>query len=468
MRQPLIPAAFAAALSIGVLSFGVAVAQAQSIPETAAALRDKALAGSVAYPVLDSLTTEIGPRPVGSPAQRRAMEWGLAKFKSLGFQNVHVEPFTRDAWVRGPESAEITAPYPQKLAILGLGGSVPTPAGGVEAPIVLFHTYADLLAAPVGALAGKIAVVTQPMTRTQDGWGYGAVIAMRTEGPSEAAKRGAIAYLIRSLSTADDRFPHTGDINPAPIPAAALSPADAGLVDRMVARGGTVTLKLKLDSHVAPNAPAWNVVGEIPGRETPDQVIVIGGHLDSWDPGTGAIDDGAGVAITVAAGKLIADLPRAPRRTVRVVLFGSEETGGSGEAYAAAHKGEVAHIVLAGESDSGGDAIYKLRLPPGGLADPELKGVGQVLSPLKIILDPGVPEEAGADIEGLQALGAPILTYYQDTSRYFDTHHSANDVLDRVDAKSLDQNVAAWAALIYAVADSHVDFHSAAPAAAKP
>ncbi|HEY2659960.1 MAG TPA: M28 family peptidase [Caulobacteraceae bacterium] len=459
---------FLIAGSLIAASLAASAAQAQSMPETAAALRDKALAGSPAYAVLESLTTEIGPRPAGSPAQRRAMEWGVAKLKALGFQNVHVEPFAKDAWTRGPEEAEITGPYLQKLAILGLGGSVPTPAGGVEAPIALFHTYADLLAAPAGSLSGKIAVVTQPMTRTQDGAGYGALIATRVEGAAEAAKRGAVAYLIRSLSTADNRFAHTGVMGPAPIPAAALSPADAALIDRMAARGGPVTLRLKMESSVTRKAQAWNVVGEIKGRERPDEVVVIGGHLDSWDPGTGAIDDGAGVAITVAAGKLIADLPRAPLRTVRVVMFGSEETGGSGEAYAAAHKGEVGHMVLVGESDLGSDPIYKLRLAPGGVASPALKGLADVLSPLKIIVDPTAAEDGGSDVEGLQALGAPIVSYYQDASRYFDTHHSADDVLDRVDARSLDQNVAAWAALVYAVAESDVDFRKGVAAKAKP
>ena len=457
MRPPL----FALVASLSLVAGAV---HAQTLADTSAALRDKALAGSPAYGILESLTSEIGPRPTGSPAQRRAMEWGVAKLKALGFQNVHVEAFTKDAWTRGAESAEVTGPYPQKLAILGLGGSVPTPPAGVEAPIALFHTYADLLDAPVGSLTGKIAVVTQPMTRTQDGSGYGAVIMMRVDGANQAAKRGAVAYLIRSLSTADNRFPHTGVEGPAPIPAAALSPADASLIDRLAARGGPVTIRLKLESHVTPKAEAWNVVGEIKGRETPDQVVVIGGHLDSWDPGTGAIDDGAGVAITTAAAKLIADLPQAPRRTVRVVMFGSEETDGSGEAYALKHKAEAANIVLAGESDAGADAIFKLRLPHGGLADPALKGLADVLSPLKIITDPAPAEEGGADIEGLQGLGVPVLSYYQDMSRYFDTHHSADDVLDRVDPKALDQNVAAWAALVYAVAESPVDFRKdAAP-----
>ncbi|MDR3507117.1 MAG: M20/M25/M40 family metallo-hydrolase [Caulobacteraceae bacterium] len=464
MRPPLI--VVASFLAVGTLVAGAAAAQ--SIPDTAATLRDKALAGSPAYGVLESLTTEVGARPAGSAAQRRAMEWGVAKLKALGFANVHAEPFTITAWARGAEAAEVTGPYPQKLAILGLGGTVPTPAGGIEAPIALFHSYGEMLAAPAGSLTGKIAVVTEPMARTQDGFGYGMVISMRENGAVEAARRGAVAYMIRSLSTADNRLPHTGAMDYAAdvpkIPAAALSPSDASLLDRMVARGAPVTVRLSLASAVTPNAPAWNVVGEIPGREKPDEVIVIGGHLDSWDPGAGAIDDGAGVAITTAAAKLIGDLPRHPRRTVRVVMYGSEEMGGSGSAYAAAHKGEIDHVVLAGESDEGSDLIYRLQLPAGGLDSPALAELGKVLAPLRIILDKTPAQRGGSDVEGLQALGAPIMSYYQDASRYFDTHHSADDVLDRVDVKSMDQNVAAWAALIYMVADSDVDFRRTAPA----
>jgi Zn-dependent M28 family amino/carboxypeptidase len=452
------------AASAAVLSLASA-AQAQSIAETSALLRNKALAGSVAYPVLESLTTEIGPRPAGSAAQKRAMAWGVAKLTALGFQNVHVEPFTVTAWVRGAEAAEVTAPFPQRLVLLGLGGSVPTPKEGIEAEIVLFHTYADLLAAPVGSLTGKIAVVTQPMTRTQDGSGYGAINAVRTAGPSEAAKRGAVAYLHRSLATNENRLPHTGALHYADgapkIPAAALSVADAELLDRMATRGLPIRIRLSLESHTVPNAPAWNVVGEAVGREKPDEVIVIGGHLDSWDPGTGAIDDGAGLSITTAAVKLINDLPHHPRRTVRMVMFGSEEMGGSGEAYAHAHAGEVAKIVLAGESDEGGDPAWSVQLPKGSSSEPAMQAMVGVLAPLKIYVNPAASSISGADVAGLGILGVPQITVHTDASRYFDIHHSADDTLDKVDPKGLDQNAAAWAALIYAAAESDTDFRAA-------
>ena len=434
--------------------------------DTAAALRDKALTDPTAYSVLESLTTEIGPRPAGSPAQKRAMEWGLATFKSLGFQNVHVEPFTVNAWVRGAEAAEVVSPFPQKLAILGLGGSVPTPAGGIEAEIVVFPSFAGLMAAAPGSLAGKIAVVTQVMTRTQDGSGYGAAVGARAIGASEAGRRGAIGFLIRSISTSESRLPHTGALryaDDAPkIPAAALSTVDAELLERMAARGKPVRVRLSLDSHVVPDAPAWNVVGEVVGREKPDEVIVIGGHLDSWDPGTGAIDDGAGVAITTAAGHLIASLPQHPRRTVRVVMWGSEEMSGSGAAYGAAHKAEVPKIVLAAESDLGADPVWMMRLPAGVVKQPGAQALPDLLAPLKVILDSKPSQFGGSDTDELQEIGVPVAEIRQDATHYFDIHHSADDTLDKVDPKSLAQNVATWASFIYIAAESDIDFRAGA------
>ena len=286
----------------------------------ATALRDKALTDPTAYDFVESLTTEVGPRLAGTAAAARGKDWGLARLTALGFQNVHAEPFPIDAWVRGPEAAEVTAPFPQRLMILGLGGSVPTPAGGIEAEIALFHSYAELLAAPAGSLAGKIAVVTQPMVRTQDGAGYGFGNRARTHGPYEAAKRGAVAYLVRSISTSDSRLPHTGATNygaDAPkIPAAALGVPDAELLDHMVLRGKPVRVRLSLESTVVAGAPAWNVVGDITGSEAPGEIIAIGGHMDSWDAGQGAIDDGASSAgMAFSAGAARAPLGRARLHT---------------------------------------------------------------------------------------------------------------------------------------------------------
>ncbi|MDP1739246.1 MAG: M20/M25/M40 family metallo-hydrolase, partial [Caulobacter sp.] len=217
-------------------------------------------------------------------------------------------------------------------------------------------------------------------------------------------------------------------------------------------------VRLNLASTVNPDTVAWNISGEIPGSEKPEEVIVIGGHLDSWDPGTGAIDDGAGIAITTAAAKLIGGLSRHPRRTIRVVMWGSEETGGSGEAYATAHQTELPSIVIAGESDLGADRIYALMLPSGVAAHPEFRPLANLLAPLKIFVSRDPAPFGGSDTEGLQEAGVPVFALRQDASRYFDLHHSADDTLDKVDPAQLNQNVAAWVALIYMLADSDVDF----------
>jgi Zn-dependent M28 family amino/carboxypeptidase len=462
MRQLTLRLAAAAVVSTA----AVLPAHAEALAPAAQKVAAQALADPTAWSVLESLTTEIGPRPVGSPAMTRARDWGVATLKALGFQNVHVEPFTTAAWSRGAESAEVVAPYPQKLHVLGLGRSTPTPPGGITAPIVVFGSYQEMLDQPAGALKGKIAVVTQVMRKTQDGAGYGAINAQRTQGPVEAAKRGAVAYLLRSLSTEDNREPHAGAAQAGGIPAAALSPVDAEQLERMAARGKPVTVHLELQSNFNPQAQAWNVVGEIPGREHPDQVLVVGGHLDSWDPGTGAIDDASGVAIATAAARLAA-APNPPKRTIRVVMWGSEEQGGSNVAYAAAHKDEAAKIVVAGESDAGAGQVWSASLPKGSYATPAMTAFRSALPGLKVIASRDAPREGGSDIEGLMALGVPFVDFQQDATRYFDLHHTADDTLDKVRPEELAQNVAVWAAFLYTVANSDIDFRQPAQETSK-
>ena len=438
-------------------------ALAADTPRAAAeALRDKGLTDPTAYDVLESLTTEIGPRLAGSPAAERARDWGLAKMKALGFQNVHAEPFAIDAFVRGPESAEVIAPYPQRLAIIGLGRTPPTPPGGIEAEIVVFHAYADLLAAPVGSLKGKIAVVTEAMVKTQDGSGYGAMNPARRAGSSEASRRGAVAYLVRSLSTNDARLPHAGAMNPAKdvtnIPAAALSTPDAELLDHMARRGKPVTIRLVIGSTTRPGM-AWNVVGDLPGDGSSKEMIVIGGHLDSWDPGTGALDDGAGVAITTAAAKLVAGMP-GRKRTIRVVMFGAEEMDYASDAFGEAHKAEFARIALTSECDTGADNIWALRLPAGMKNGPVFAPLASLLAPLKIDIANDPATGAGDDVRSMIAGGVPAFSFRQNASRYFDIHHSADDTLDKIDRLQMNQNVAAWATLLYLAASAPEDFRT--------
>ncbi|MES2897390.1 MAG: M20/M25/M40 family metallo-hydrolase [Pseudomonadota bacterium] len=435
-------------------------AQAADLAATAAALREGALSDPTAWKVTESLTTEIGARPQGSPAMDRARDWGVEKLKSLGFSNVHVETFETSSWLRGEESAEIVAPYPQRLQILGLGRSTPTPPGGIEAEVVLFKSLAELMAQPPGSLKGKIAVVTQVMRRTQGIEGYGSGVGPRFIGGVEAAKRGAVAYLVRSVSTDDTRLPRTGGAAHSGIPMAALSTPDAELLERMAARGQPVRIKLSMASTFRAKAPAYNVVGEIKGREAPDEVVIVGGHLDAWDPGTGAVDDAAGIAITTAAARLAG--AERPRRTIRVVMWGAEEQGGSGDAYAAAHKDEAAKIVVVGESDLGAGEIFNAKLPKGSLGHPAMKAFAAAVTPLKAIVSSAPAQEGGSDTDGLRGLGVPVTEFNQDAGRYFDLHHSADDTLDKIDPKELAQNVAVWAAFIYTVADSDIDFRKTA------
>jgi hypothetical protein len=441
---------------------------ADALRAGADAVRDQALADPTAFRIVESISTEVGPRLAGSEATARARDWGVATLRKLGFSNVHVEPFPITAWSRGAESAALTAPYPAALAIIGLGGSVPTPPEGVEGEAVVFRAYADLLAAPPGSLAGKIAVVTQGTTRTQEGSGYGAANPMRRYGPSEAAKRGAIGYLVRSLATGVSREPHTGALNYAAdapkIPAAALSVIDAQTLERLAAGGASLRIRLKLGSSTAP-ATAWTVVGEIPGTAHPEQVILIGGHLDSWDPGTGSLDDGAGVAIAVAAARLAGDRSHPPRRTLRVAMFGAEEMDFTNAAFTAAHRDEVKNIVAISEIDEGADNVWSVRLPRGAAALPEMRTLAAGLASLKIFVSPEPARYGGDDIAGLVAAGAPLVNFGQDASRYFDWHHSSEDTLDKIDPAQLNQNVAAWAAFLYIMSQSDVVLTAPAPAA---
>ena len=437
----------------------------ESLVVTASSLGQKALNDPAAFDFVESLTTEIGQRLAGTEAHKRAVVWAEARLKAAGLENVHTEPFSFPAWIRGAESAEIVGSVPQHLAVTALGGSVATDASGIEAEIALFRTYDDLLAAAPGSLSGKIAVVTQRMVRAQDGSGYGAANPIRRSGPSEAAKRGAVAYLLRSLGTDSHRLPHTGALNykdGAPrIPAAALAIPDADQLERLAALG-PVRIRLLLTPTVQENAPSWNVVGEVKGTVRPDEVVLIGGHLDSWDLGTGATDDGAGVAIAFGAARLIAGLPHRPSRTIRVVLFGAEEMNFSGAAYAQAHEGETTKIVVAGEADFGARNVYSVQLPRGAADSDFGHMLERIIAPLGANVDRRPALGSGDDIRELQKAGVPAVSLRQDGLDYFDAHHTADDTLDKIDPKQLDQAVAVWSAFTYLAAASDVDFRSLA------
>lgn len=472
MTKTLTAASFSAAL----LVFASPLALAQSAPSpavvsTTEALRDKALAGSTAYGLLETLTTEIGPRLAGSDAEHRAAAWGVATFKAMGLANVHTETFAVPGWTRGEERAEIVGTSPQRLVVTALGGSVATPPEGIEADAVVFRTYQALLDAKPGALTGKIAVVIQPMPGGKDGAGYGLNYRIRGQGASEAAKRGAVGYLMRSLATNENRAPHTGTMVYMPefagggasggkIPAAALSVIDAEQIGRLADRGAPLRLKMVLTPTVRVGATAETVVGDVVGSERPDEIVLIGGHLDSWDLGTGAIDDGAGVAITTAAAKLIQDLPRHPRRTIRVVMFGAEEIGKAAQAFASVHAADEPHHVIASECDFGAEPVYAISLPKNAAGSAWGLSLAKIVAPLDIEISAKLPRDGGADLEALKA--TPVAELAQDGTHYFDLHHSAEDTLDKVKPASLDKAVAAWVSFAYLAADTDVDFRSLA------
>ncbi len=419
-------------------------------------LRDKALqSDDIAYDITEGLTTEIGQRQAGTEAEARARVWSVKKLKALGFDNVRVEEYQMPTWVRGEETAEISAPFPQKLAVTALGNSGSTGDAGLDAEIVYFPTVDDLRAAPDGSLKGKIAFVSHNMKATQDGSSYGAFGPARFVGPNIAAKKGAAAIVIRSIGTDYHRNPHTGNTNfepgVAPIPAGALSIPDAENLERMIARGKPVRMKLKLTPQNIGMQTSGNVLAEVKGTNPSLPIIVIACHLDSWDLGTGAIDDAAGCGVIGAAAKHLMSMGQ-PKRTVRLLWAGAEEVGiWGGRDYGAKHANEP--HALAMESDFGAGRIWAVdfRLPES--ANALRAQIVSALAPLGV-----VPRRelagGGADIGAIiaaQKLG--IVDLQQDGTKYFDLHHTPDDTLDKVDKAELRQNVAAWTATLALLAN---------------
>ena len=421
-------------------------------------LRDAALKDDVAWDITEGLTTEIGPRLAGTEAEARARTWSVAKLKSLGFQNVRIETFDMPVWVRGEERAEIVAPFPQPLVVTALGNSGATPAGGITAQVVGFESVAALEAAPEASVRGKIVFVTHNMTRTQDGSSYGQSGAPRRLGPTVASRKGAAAIVIRSVGTDYHRNPHTGVQTfegVAPIPAGALSIPDAEQLQRILKRGRPVTMRLTLTPRQIGTRQSGNVMAEIPGRDPNAGVVLAACHLDSWDLGTGAIDDAAGCGIVAAAAKRVGEAGR-PLRTIRVIWFGAEEVGlFGGIAYRDRHKDEK-HAVIA-ESDFGADRVWRFQSRVSTAAQPAVNRIAAALAPLGIAQ--GANNRAGgSDISVLTAIGFPTMELSQDGTRYFDYHHTPDDTLDKVDPVQLKQNVAAWTTMLAVVANEPVEF----------
>jgi hypothetical protein len=423
------------------------------VVQQAATLRDLALSRTGAIEIVQSLTDGVGPRLSGSEGAQAARAWALSTLASLGFQNVHAEAVVEPRWERGVEEAEILSPR-QRLVVTALGGSPPTPPGGLQGKVVGvadLESLRVLLAGDPAAVRGRIVFFTERMERTRDGSGYGRAVAMRSQGAKAVSAAGGLAVLIRSVGTSSSRLPHTGAMQTdgPVVPAAAVSAPDADLLERLLPRG--ISVRLSLGCRVRPDAPSANIVGELKG--TGEEVVLLGAHLDSWDLGQGALDDGAGVGIILDAARILRSSSHPLRRTVRVVLFANEENGSrGGQGYALAHAAEAPVHASALEMDLGADPVYGFASLTGPEGRAATDAIFELLKPL------GVTEraeggESGADVSPLIPLGVPMLSLRQDASRYFDFHHSADDTLDKIDPRNMQQAVAAVVAVTAVVAD---------------
>lgn len=469
--------ALAFAAGLGVLLAGVAGAMrvassgptpsgaaAATMADTASVLRDRALADGEAYRFVVDLTTRVGARPAGSAADREAVVWAEERLRAMGLEEVRTEAVTVPHWVRGEAEGTILDPFPVPVVLAALGGSPGTPDEGVEAEVVRVGTVDDLHALPADAVRGRIVFFDDVMEPSQSGIGYGETVEIRGDGPREAARRGAVAAIIRSVGTGPHRFAHTGGTRYTeedrttrlvrPIPAAALAIPDAEILARRLAESeGPVRFRLRLTARMLPDAQSANVIGEVRGRERPAEIVLLGCHLDSWDLGTGAHDDAAGCGIVAAAASLIAALPERPRRTIRVVLFANEEFGLSGaEAYAKRHAAELGRHVLGVEADLGADRAWRFatRVAPKDVE--RYAPLAAVLEPLGIAHG-GNDARGGADLIPLRRPRVPMADLNQDARRYFELHHTLDDTVANVDPEQLAQNVAAYAALAWWAAE---------------
>lgn len=452
-------------LRLALLAAFATLLQAQRPPEDLLAASDRMKAEAFrthgAFQNLASLCDGIGPRLAGSPGLDKAILWAQERMRAAGLSNVHTEPVMVPHWVRGAERAEMVSPRIQPLHILGLGGSVGTPAGGITADVVVVGSFAEL--DRLGeAVKGKIVLYDVPYA------GYGPTVAYRLAGASRAAKWGAVAALVRSVGPVSLDTPHTGlmayDPDLPKIPAASVTLEAATQMRRMQAAGMPVRVHLEMGAQTLPDVPSANVVGEIPGTEKPKEVILLSGHLDSWDVGQGAQDDGAGCVIALEAARLIKATGLRPRRTVRVVFFVNEENGGrGGNAYLAAHRAELASFVAAVESDSGSEKALGFSLDL-RQATPEARATAlaklQTFGPLLERLGAGrlVLGGSGEDVGPVVAEGVPGLGMNHAATHYFDIHHTEADTLDKVDENDLAQNAAILGTLAYALAQSAVTF----------
>ena len=433
----------------------------ESLRATSDRLRAEAFRTHGAYEDLAWLCDHIGHRLSGSPQLDQAIAWAQDRMKAAGLSNVHVEPVLVPHWVRGLERAEMLAPLPQPLNILGLGGSVGTPEGGLTADVVVVGSF-DELEKLGESVKGKIVLFDVPYK------GYGHTVVYRHDGAAKAAKYGAAAALVRSVGPVSLDTPHTGamDYDPAypKIPTASVTIEASAQMRRMQARGERIRMKLEMGAKTLPDATSANVVGEIRGTEKPDEIVILSGHLDSWDVGQGAQDDGAGTVITLEAARLIQALGLRPRRTLRVVLWTNEENGlRGGKAYRDAHRAGFGNIVAAFESDSGSERIKAFSLDLRKATQEAKAGALASLKSLESVLEPFGPVDlrlggSGADVSPMVAEGVPGIGVEHAATHYFDVHHSGADTFDKVEKDDLAHNAAVLATFAFALAQSEVRF----------
>jgi hypothetical protein len=462
------------ALTLGVSAFTLALSvSAQEaapldaeIESTTKVLIQQGLNDNIGLKFVEDMTTEVGQRLAGSEAEARARDWSVAELQELGFGNVRVEAFEIPFWSRKSESVEVLGPNAQPLVATALGGSAPTPKGGVSADVVRFESLYELQQAPISKVDGKIVFIDEGMIKTMDGSGYGMAVRKRSQCAGVASEKGAVACLIRSVGTQPHRMPHTGimsrDGAEGDGPVAAISGPDADQLTRLLARG-PVKVKVDIQTEIKTNAPSGNVIAEVEGTDLKDEIVLIGCHLDSWDLGTGALDDAAGCGIVVGAANLIAQLPEKPRRTIRVVLYGAEEVGLFGAtAYARKHGDDLDKHILASESDFGAGPIWRFQTRFGEAALPYARTMQRILSPLGVT--PGDNRAfGGPDIGILARGGVPVVTPGQNGTDYFDYHHTPDDTFDKIKPDELRQNVAVYAAFTYMAAQTGWDFRKTAP-----
>ena len=420
----------------------------------------------LAFNIVKSLTVEVGPRIAGSKGDKRAVAWAEAKFAELGFDKIYKQPVRVRNWERGFADAKVLAPYPQDLVISALGGSIATPDGGLDAQVVMFGSLDELTQADAASIAGKIVFLNTRMQRDKAGRFYGKVVPNRVNGAVEAAKLGAQAVIIRSVGTDNSRFAHTGvmryDDNVAKIPAGAISTADADVLEAMFEQDQLVRIAVNMQAKDAGWQTSYNVIGEITGSERPEEVILIGAHLDSWDEGTGALDDGAGVGIVMAAANHIKTIVGQPKRTIRVVLFAAEEIGLIGAyEYVRTNKADLPNIIMAAESDFGAGSIYRMDTRFADAVREQPKGLYQRLASLGVELGSN-DTNGGPDVSMMPKYGVPVIALKQDGYYYFDYHHTPNDTLDKINPDELRQNQTIWALVTAYMAMSDFDPRPAA------